>query len=63
MKTDPIEVLRARITRAGSQSQLAQELGVSEGHLSDVLSGRRRPGPRLLAAIGLTQVVEYRRVR
>ena len=49
--------------RLGSQRALAKELGVSEPYLSDVIRGRREPGPKLLKARGLERVVDYRAVK
>lgn len=50
-------VSRKRLRIAGlTQRQFAALAGVSEGHLSLVLSGLREPGPRLLRA--WEQVVE-----
>lgn len=47
---------------AGSQKNLAAQLDVSESYLSDVLTGRREPGEKLLEALGLERVVTYRTV-
>ena len=35
-----------------SQSDLAEELGVTQTHISLILSGKRRPGPDLAAQMG-----------
>lgn len=44
-------VSRERLKISGlSQRELARLVGISEGHLSLVLSGLREPGPRLLRA-------------
>ncbi len=45
-----------RLHTAGTQTELAKELGVSPVYISDVLNGRRQPGKTLLRALG------YRRV-
>jgi len=39
-----------------SQAAYARHLGVSPGYLSDVFSGRRDPGPKLLRAWGYSKV-------
>lgn len=49
--------------RLGSQRALAKELGVSEPYLSDVINGRRDPGPKILKALGLERIVDYRTVK
>lgn len=51
--------LRQWAERLGSQRALAKHLGVSEPYLSDVIHGRRDPGPKLLKALGLDRVVSY----
>ncbi len=34
-------------------------MGVSPSYLSDVLAGRREPGPKILAALGLSRRPAY----
>lgn len=46
--------------KAGNQKRLAAQLDVSESYLSDVMTGRREPGEKLLEALGLERVVTYR---
>lgn len=61
MKTvDPIAVIRARL-RDKSQKDLCRELDIPESYLSDVLRGRRDPGPLICEAFGLERVVTYRK--
>lgn len=43
-----------------SQKQFAQQHDLSQAYVSDVLSGRRDPGEKFLAAIGAARVVCYR---
>lgn len=40
---------------------LARLWGVDVGYISRVISGKRNPGPQILIALGLTEVVSYRR--
>jgi len=49
------EVLRRLEERRGNRTQkaLAEEMGVSPPYLSDVLAGRRDPGPAILSFVGL----------
>lgn len=54
-----LERLRRKAARAGSQKALAGALGVTEAYLSEVLHGRREPGPTMLRALGLRRVVVY----
>lgn len=53
--------LGAACRRAGTAVAFAQSLGFSAAYLSDVLRGRRAPGPGLLEAIGMERVTAYRR--
>jgi DNA-binding transcriptional regulator YdaS (Cro superfamily) len=52
-------MLAALIKRAGSQAAAAAELGISTAYLSDVKNGRRAPGDKLLAALGLKRSIQY----
>lgn len=55
-----MEQLRAAIVAAGSQKAFADTHKFSQQYISDVLSGRRGVGAKILRAIGLEQVVSYR---
>jgi DNA-binding transcriptional regulator YdaS (Cro superfamily) len=54
-------VLRRACNDAGSQRAWADLHNVSDQYVSDVLKGRRRPGPAILEALGLE--VSYRKKR
>ena len=56
----PLELLKTRL-KGRTQSALAKELGVSPAYLSDILRGKRDPGPQVLGALGLERVVTYER--
>lgn len=60
--TFPAYLWRA-VRRIGTQQAAAKKWGVSKQFLNDVLKGRRGPGEKLLAALGLREVVTYRRTR
>ena len=47
--------------KLSNQTLVASELGVSKQSLCDVLAGRRHVGPKMLAGLGLTRVMEYRK--
>ena len=49
----PLKALIAAVAEAGSQRKFAREHGLSTGYVSLILNGRRQPGPKLLAALGL----------
>lgn len=51
-KAQFLEHLKRKIKTAGTQREMAAQLGVSQQYLSDVLKGRREPGPKLAEAMG-----------
>ena len=56
---DAISELRKRLDKAGTQTALAKELGISKPYLSDILRGRRDPGPKVLEQIGIRRIVMF----
>lgn len=54
------ERLRAACDAAGGQRAYADTIGVSDGMVCFVLRGKRRPGPKICYALGLTECVERR---
>ena len=46
------EIERAAVM-AGTQKELARKWRISPQYLSDVLAGRRKPGPKILRRLGL----------
>lgn len=58
-----IDRLRAAVVQVGSQKDFAQQHGISEQYLSDVLRSRREPGQKILDALSLERVVRYREKR
>lgn len=50
---DALSRLNEAVSEAGGQSSFARHAGISQSFVSDVLSGKRRPSPRLLRALGL----------
>lgn len=48
-----LSMLRAAVTRAGSQRAFVRAHGVNEGDLSSALSGRRPPSTALRRAVGV----------
>lgn len=55
------DVIRARIGYRKPQTALADELGVSRSYLSEVLAGKKKPGPGLLRALGYDPSPYYRK--
>ena len=55
--------IRQRVVDAGSQGKLADEIGLAQGEISAVLTLNQKPGPKVLAALGLRKVVTYEPTR
>lgn len=56
---DVIDRLRAAVLVAGSQKAYAEQAGVSQTYLSDVLTGNRAPGEKILTALNLEAIIMY----
>lgn len=56
---DVRKILRDKCDELGSQAAFSYIYGVSPGYISDTLTGRREPGPALLAALGIRRVTSY----
>lgn len=54
------KMIRHACKEAGSQTALAQSLGVSKAFISDIVRGNREPSGKVLEHLGLTK--ESRRV-
>lgn len=54
-------LLRAACDNAGGQNAWARAHGVSNAYVSDVLLGRREPGPAICGALALTVITRYER--
>jgi hypothetical protein len=59
---DAMGLLRAAIEVAGSQQEWAKNNGVDRATLNATLNGRRNLQPKVLQALGLEQVIVYRRL-
>ena len=59
------DMLRKAANKAGGIRAWARERNLSAAYVSDVVAGRREPGPSICEAFGLEAVREttYRRVR
>lgn len=60
---DVIRLLLDECREAGAQSTWAKKHGLSASYVTDVVRGRRAPGPRLLKALGLETVTDYRKTK
>jgi hypothetical protein len=56
---DPQKALEDAVLKAGNAHSFALSVGLSPQYVADVRLGRRAPGPRLLAALGLQRVLSY----
>ena len=64
---DVREMVQRGARKAGSLRAYGRQTGVTVAHLSDFLHGRRDPGPKILAPLGLEKVepryeLRYRKV-
>ena len=57
-----MDLIDTAAKKAGSQKALAQEWGISEQYLSDILKGRREPGNKVLGQLGLVKMLVYREI-
>jgi len=60
-KLELLNHLKKLVEEAGTQKELASRLGVSLAYLNDVMLGRKEPGKKLLAALGVERVVIYKK--
>lgn len=62
MTADNVRALLKRsCDAAGSQSAWAKANNATPAYVSDVLAGRREPGPAICEALGIERVVIYRK--
>lgn len=52
--------LKAACDKAGGQTAWAEQNGLAQPYVSQVLSGMQAPGPAILSKLGLEKVVKYR---
>lgn len=60
-EAEVIDLIRAKVKADGSMRAYARETGVAVSYVSDLLNGRRAPGPKILGPLGLVRekVVRY----
>ena len=46
----------------GGRTAFAKRCGVTSAYITDVMNGRRYPGPKLAKAIGFEQVIMFKQV-
>jgi transcriptional regulator with XRE-family HTH domain len=59
-----VEFLKIRLEQAGlkTNEQAAEAIGINQNHVSQILNGRSRPGPKVLKWLGLRRVFAYEHV-
>jgi transcriptional regulator with XRE-family HTH domain len=55
-----LEILEKRIDAFATASEAADYFGVSYSYLSEVRSGKERPGKKILDALGIEHLDKYR---
>lgn len=58
-QTDLRAILKTRAEKEGSERKLAEKLGVSYAYMNDLIRGKRRPGEKILSAIGFREERVY----
>lgn len=61
--TNEIRALEQLVTESRTQTEAADYLGISQGHLSDMLRGRRAVSKTILEKLGLRRRVVVERVK
>lgn len=63
MNTDTVrETLAKACAKAGCAADWAKANEISAAYVSDVLNGRKEPGEKILRALGLERIIDYRKV-
>ena len=53
------QILRHRVEEAGTAANFARQHGLSEGLISQVLSGRHKIGPKIARACGYRKITVF----
>jgi predicted transcriptional regulator len=60
---DIVAAIRARVSYDVGQSDIAQELGISQSYLSELLSGKKSLGPLVLKKLGFDPKPHFRKAQ
>ena len=60
-KEQIVRMLGRACQEAGGQARWAKLNDVSQAYISDVLAGKRDPGDKILAGLGIERIVTYRK--
>jgi DNA-binding transcriptional regulator YdaS (Cro superfamily) len=58
-ENDMRNILRHRCASAGSAAAFAQQANLSEGLVSQILSGRQKVGPKMAKALGYRKIIRF----
>lgn len=56
---DVLDLLRREVKGVGTQEAFAEKAGVTQQYVGDILRGQRKPGEKILDALGLQKVIVY----
>ena len=62
-KDHVLALLRRACQEAGSMNRWAAAHGMSQNYVCDVVNGKRDPGPKILAVLGIERIVTYRKTK
>lgn len=51
-----VDLIKKEVSRAGSMRALCREWNVTPSYMSDLINGRRAPGPTILGPLKLVRV-------
>lgn len=60
---DVLALLRKKVDEAGGQTRFAEANGLHQGTVSCVLRGYQKPGPMIVAVLGLKIVRSYEPIK
>jgi hypothetical protein len=60
---DLLKLLRQRVKEEGGQSRFAQNHGLSQGYVANVLCGTCKPGPSIAVAVGMKLVRSFEPIK
>ena len=58
-RDDVIALIQELVEKEGTQSAAAAKLGIVASYMSDLLKGKRDPGPEVLNFFGLEKKIVY----
>ena len=62
-QADIVEEVRLLADSMSTHEALAEKMNISSQYLSDVLQGRRNPGPKIQKFLGVKRVIMYQEIK